>query len=118
MEAERNQNNLLKGSQSCPERPTNLALNLENTFSATGSSQTPTEGWADKNKRLAQKATKDLDSPTSSNIQRYVDDPGKLKYKREKWKGKRQSDAGQNDMLSQSLDGRTRADQSPQDPLA
>uniref|UniRef100_A0A8B9TJP6 Myosin IXB n=1 Tax=Anas platyrhynchos TaxID=8839 RepID=A0A8B9TJP6_ANAPL len=102
VEAERNQNNLLKGSQSCPERPTNLALNLENTFSATGSSQTPTE---------------DLDSPTSSNIQRYVDDPGKLKYKREKWKGKRQSDAGQNDMLSQSLDGRTRADQSPQDPL-
>uniref|UniRef100_A0A8B9TK41 Myosin IXB n=1 Tax=Anas platyrhynchos TaxID=8839 RepID=A0A8B9TK41_ANAPL len=43
VEAERNQNNLLKGSQSCPERPTNLALNLENTFSATGSSQTPTE---------------------------------------------------------------------------
>uniref|UniRef100_A0A8B9C2T2 Myosin IXB n=1 Tax=Anser brachyrhynchus TaxID=132585 RepID=A0A8B9C2T2_9AVES len=113
-----NQNNLLKGSQSCPERPTNLALNLENTLSATGSFQTPAEGWADKNKRLAQKATKDLDSPTSSNIQRYVDDPGKLKYKREKWKGKRQSDAGQNDMLSQSLDGRTRADQSPQDPLA
>uniref|UniRef100_A0A8B9I6N7 Myosin IXB n=1 Tax=Anser brachyrhynchus TaxID=132585 RepID=A0A8B9I6N7_9AVES len=111
-----NQNNLLKGSQSCPERPTNLALNLENTLSATGSFQTPAEGWADKNKRLAQKATKDLDSPTSSNIQRYVDDPGKLKYKREKWKGKRQSDAGQNDMLSQSLDGRTRADQSPQDP--
>uniref|UniRef100_A0A669Q4R7 Myosin IXB n=1 Tax=Phasianus colchicus TaxID=9054 RepID=A0A669Q4R7_PHACC len=60
---------------------------------------------------------KDLDSPTSSQIQRYVDDPGKLKYKREKWKGKRQSDAGQNDMLSQSLDGRARADQSPQDLL-
>uniref|UniRef100_A0A8B9C3E8 Myosin IXB n=1 Tax=Anser brachyrhynchus TaxID=132585 RepID=A0A8B9C3E8_9AVES len=117
VEAQGNQNNLLKGSQSCPERPTNLALNLENTLSATGSFQTPAEGWADKNKRLAQKATKDLDSPTSSNIQRYVDDPGKLKYKREKWKGKRQSDAGQNDMLSQSLDGRTRADQSPQDPL-
>ncbi|XP_040393324.1 unconventional myosin-IXb isoform X2 [Cygnus olor] len=117
VEAQGNQNNLLKGSQSCPERPTNLALNLENTLSATGSFQTPAEGWADKNKHLAQKATKDLDSPTSSNIQRYVDDPGKLKYKREKWKGKRQSDAGQNDMLSQSLDGRTRADQSPQDPL-
>uniref|UniRef100_A0A8B9RPJ3 Myosin IXB n=1 Tax=Accipiter nisus TaxID=211598 RepID=A0A8B9RPJ3_9AVES len=61
----------------------------------------------DKTKRLVQKATKDLDSPTSSPIQRYVDDPGKLKYKREKWKGKRQSDAGQNDMLSQSLDERT-----------
>ncbi|NXK44212.1 MYO9B protein, partial [Chauna torquata] len=112
-----NQNNLLKDSQSCPERPTNLALNLENTLSATGNFQTPAECWTDKNKRLAQKATKDLDSPTSSQIQRYVDDPGKLKYKREKWKGKRQSDAGQNDVLSQSLDGRTRADQSPQDQL-
>uniref|UniRef100_A0A8B9RPI2 Myosin IXB n=1 Tax=Accipiter nisus TaxID=211598 RepID=A0A8B9RPI2_9AVES len=98
-------------SFNCPERPTNLALNLHNTLSATGSFQTPAEGWADKTKRLVQKATKDLDSPTSSPIQRYVDDPGKLKYKREKWKGKRQSDAGQNDMLSQSLDERTR--QSP-----
>ncbi|XP_074421482.1 unconventional myosin-IXb isoform X2 [Larus michahellis] len=114
-----NQNNQIKGSQSfnCPERPTNLALNLHNTLSATGSFQTPAECWADKNKRLAQKATKDLDSPTSSLIQRYVDDPGKLKYKREKWKGKRQSDASQNDMLSQSLDERTRADKSPQDQL-
>uniref|UniRef100_A0A8B9Z9F4 Myosin IXB n=1 Tax=Buteo japonicus TaxID=224669 RepID=A0A8B9Z9F4_9AVES len=98
-------------SFNCPERPTNLALNLHNTLSATGSFQTPAECWADKTKRLVQKATKDLDSPTSSPIQRYVDDPGKLKYKREKWKGKRQSDAGQNDMLSQSLDERTR--QSP-----
>uniref|UniRef100_A0A8C2TRA4 Myosin IXB n=1 Tax=Coturnix japonica TaxID=93934 RepID=A0A8C2TRA4_COTJA len=104
-------------SQSCPERPTNLALNLENTLLATGSFQTPAESWGDKNRRPVQKETKDLDSPTSSQIQRYVDDPGKLKYKREKWKGKRQSDAGQNDMLSQSLDGRTRADQSPQDQL-
>ncbi|KAM6041758.1 unconventional myosin-IXb isoform 3-T3 [Chlamydotis macqueenii] len=119
METQGNQNNQIKGSQSfnCPERPTNLALNLRNTLSATGSFQTPAECWADKNKRLVQKATKDLDSPTSSPIQRYVDDPGKLKYKREKWKGKRQSDAGQNDMLSQSLDERTRADKSPQDQL-
>ncbi|NXG93801.1 MYO9B protein, partial [Stercorarius parasiticus] len=114
-----NQNNQIKGSQSfnCPERPTNLALNLHNTLSATGSFQTPAECWADKNRRLTQKATKDLDSPTSSLIQRYVDDPGKLKYKREKWKGKRQSDASQNDTLSQSLDERTRADKSPQDQL-
>ncbi|NXV51966.1 MYO9B protein, partial [Uria aalge] len=119
MKAQGNQNNQIKGSQSfnCPERPTDLALNLHNTLSATGSFQTPAECWADKNKRLAQKATKDLDSPTSSLIQRYVDDPGKLKYKREKWKGKRQSDASQNDMLSQSLDERTRADKSPQDQL-
>ncbi|XP_074932920.1 unconventional myosin-IXb isoform X5 [Phalacrocorax aristotelis] len=119
MKTQGNQNNQIKGSQSfnCPERPTNLALNLHNTLSAPGSLQSPVECWADKGKHLAQKATKDLDSPTSSQIQRYVDDPEKLKYKREKWKGKRQSDAGQNDMLSQSLDGRTRADKSPQDQL-
>ncbi|NXK16451.1 MYO9B protein, partial [Arenaria interpres] len=117
MKTQENQNNQIKGSQSfnCPERPTNLALNLHNTLSATGSFQTPAECWADKNKR--QKATKDLDSPTSSLIQRYVDDPGKLKYKREKWKGKRQSDASQNEMLSQSLDERTHTDKSPQDQL-
>ncbi|XP_053906200.1 unconventional myosin-IXb isoform X4 [Cuculus canorus] len=119
VKAQGTQNNQIKGSQSfsCPERPTNLALNLRNTLSATGSFQIPTECWTDKNKRLAQKATKDLDSPTSSAIQRYVDDPEKLKFKREKWKGKRQSDAGQNDMLSQSLDERTRTDKSPQDQL-
>ncbi|XP_064493107.1 unconventional myosin-IXb isoform X4 [Pseudopipra pipra] len=114
-----NQSNQIKGSQSftCPERPTNLALNLHNMLSATGSFRSPSDPWADKNKRLGQRATKDLDSPTSSAIQRYVDDPEKLKYKREKWKGKRQSDAGQNDVLSQSLDGRTRVDKSPQDQL-
>ncbi|XP_061211872.1 unconventional myosin-IXb isoform X2 [Neopsephotus bourkii] len=119
MKTQGNQNNQIKGSQSfnCPERPTNLALNLHYTLSATGSFQIPSECWADKNKRLVQKAAKDLDSPTSSPIQRYVDDPGKLKYKREKWKGKRQSDAGHNDMLSQSLDERTRVDKSPQDQL-
>ncbi|XP_029820155.1 unconventional myosin-IXb isoform X4 [Manacus vitellinus] len=114
-----NQSNQIKGSQSftCPERPMNLALNLHNMLSATGSFRSPSDPWADKNKRLGQRATKDLDSPTSSAIQRYVDDPEKLKYKREKWKGKRQSDAGQNDVLSQSLDGRTRVDKSPQDQL-
>ncbi|NWW86089.1 MYO9B protein, partial [Rhynochetos jubatus] len=119
MKTQGNQNNQIKGSQSfnCPERPTNLALNLRTTLSATGSFQTPNECWADKTKHLGQKTPKDLDSPTSSAIQRYVDDPGKLKYKREKWKGKRQSDASQNDMLSQSLDGRTRVDKSPQDRL-
>ncbi|NXT03061.1 MYO9B protein, partial [Jacana jacana] len=117
MRTQGHQSNQIKGSQSfnCPERPTNLALNLHNTLSVTGSFQTPAECWADKNKH--QKATKDLDSPTSSLIQRYVDDPGKLKYKREKWKGKRQSDASQSEMLSQSLDERTRTDKSPQDQL-
>uniref|UniRef100_A0A8C4KCR7 Myosin IXB n=1 Tax=Dromaius novaehollandiae TaxID=8790 RepID=A0A8C4KCR7_DRONO len=109
VKTQENQKNQIKGSQSfnCPERPTDLALDLKNILPATGSFRTPAERGADKNKRLLQKATKDLDSPTSSLIQRYVDDPGKLKYKREKWKGKRQSDAGHNDMLSQSLDGRT-----------
>ncbi|XP_039942522.1 unconventional myosin-IXb isoform X7 [Hirundo rustica] len=112
-----NQNNQIKGSQSftCPARPTDLALSVRNTLSATGSFQGPADCWADKNRR--QRAAKDLDSPTSSAIQRYVDDPEKLKYKREKWKGKRQSDAGQNDVLSQSLDGRIRVDKSPQDQL-
>uniref|UniRef100_A0A8D2P6K2 Myosin IXB n=1 Tax=Zosterops lateralis melanops TaxID=1220523 RepID=A0A8D2P6K2_ZOSLA len=93
-------------SFTCRERPTDLALTVRNTLSATGSFQGPADCWADRNRR--QRATKDLDSPTSSAIQRYVDDPEKLKYKREKWKGKRQSDAGQNDVLSQSLDGRIR----------
>ncbi|XP_050177070.1 unconventional myosin-IXb isoform X5 [Myiozetetes cayanensis] len=117
--AQGNQSNQIKGSQSfnCPERPTNLALNLHTVLSATGSFRSPSEPWADKNRRPGQRATKDLDSPTSSSIQRYVDNPEKLKYKREKWKGKRQSDAGQNDVLSQSLDGRTRVDKSPQDQL-
>lgn len=112
-----NQTNQIKGSQSftCPERPTDLALTVRNTLSATGSFQGPADCWADKNRR--QRATKDLDSPTSAAIQRYVDDPEKLKYKREKWKGKRQSDAGHNDVLSQSLDGRIRVDKSPQDQL-
>lgn len=112
-----NQNNQIKGSQSfnCPERPTDLALNVRNTLSATGSFQSPADCWADKSRW--QRVTKELDSPTSSAIQRYVDDPEKLKYKREKWKGKRQSDAGQNDVLSQSLDGRIRVDKSPQDQL-
>lgn len=119
MKAQGNQNNQTKGSQSsnCPQRPTNLALNVHNAPAATGSFETPAESWADKNKRHVQKTLKDLDSPTSSQIQRYVDDPEKLKYKREKWKGKRQSDASQSDMLSQSLDERTRGDKSPQDQL-
>ncbi|XP_027758120.1 unconventional myosin-IXb isoform X3 [Empidonax traillii] len=117
--AQGGQSNQIKGSQSfnCPERPTNLALDLHNVLSATGSFRSPSEPWADKNRRPGQRTTKDLDSPTSSTIQRYVDNPEKLKYKREKWKGKRQSDAGQNDVLSQSLDGRTRVDKSPQDQL-
>ncbi|KAL9823994.1 unconventional myosin-IXb, partial [Geothlypis trichas] len=113
---QQNQNNQIKSSQSftCPERPTDLALKVHSTLSASGSFKGPADCWADRNRR--QRAAKDLDSPISA-IQRYVDDPEKLKYKREKWKGKRQSDAGQNDVLSQSLDGRIRVDKSPQDQL-
>ncbi|NXP79478.1 MYO9B protein, partial [Ramphastos sulfuratus] len=113
------QSQQMKGSQSfhCLERPTHLALNLHSTASAAGGSQSLDECWGEKNKRLGQRAAKDLDSPTSSQIQRYVDDPGKLKYKREKWKGKRQGGAGQNDMLSQSLDERRPAEKSPQKQL-
>ncbi|XP_059345511.1 unconventional myosin-IXb isoform X2 [Ammospiza nelsoni] len=113
---QQNQNNQIKSSQSftCPERPTDLALKVHSTLSAGGSFHGPADCWADRNRR--QRATKDLDSNTSA-IQRYVDDPEKLKYKREKWKGKRQSDSGQNDVLSQSLDGRIRLDKSPQDQL-
>uniref|UniRef100_A0A8D2QKM6 Myosin IXB n=1 Tax=Zonotrichia albicollis TaxID=44394 RepID=A0A8D2QKM6_ZONAL len=101
-------------SFTCPERPTDLALKVHSTLSAGGSFHGPADCWAERNRR--QRAAKDLDSNTSA-IQRYVDDPEKLKYKREKWKGKRQSDSGQNDVLSQSLDGRIRVDKSPQDQL-
>uniref|UniRef100_A0A8C5J1W1 Myosin IXB n=1 Tax=Junco hyemalis TaxID=40217 RepID=A0A8C5J1W1_JUNHY len=109
---QQNQNNQIKSSQSftCPERPTDLALKVHSTLSAGGSFHGPADCWADRNRR--QRATKDLDSNTSA-IQRYVDDPEKLKYKREKWKGKRQSDSGQNDVLSQSLDGRIRLSPDP-----
>ncbi|XP_064030805.1 unconventional myosin-IXb isoform X2 [Pogoniulus pusillus] len=113
------QSQQMKGSQSfhCLERPTHLALNLHSTAAAAGGSQSLDECWGEKSKRLGQRAAKDLDSPTSSQIQRYVDDPGKLKYKREKWKGKRQYGAGQSDMLSQSLDERAPVDKSPQKQL-
>ncbi|XP_062451937.1 unconventional myosin-IXb isoform X3 [Rhea pennata] len=119
MKTQENQKKQIKGSQSfsCPERPTDLALDLRNTLLASGSIQSPAEPCTEKNKRFLQKATRELDSPTSSPIQRYVDDPGKLKYKREKWKGKRQPDAGNNDMLSQSLDERIRVDQWSQSQL-
>ncbi|NWI98553.1 MYO9B protein, partial [Crypturellus undulatus] len=117
MKIQENQKHQIKGSQSfnCPERPTDLALDLRNNLPATGSFRIPAERCADRNK--PQKANKDLDSPTSFPIQRYVDDPEKLKHKREKWKGKRQSDVGHNDLLSQSLDERRRVDRSPQDQL-
>ncbi|XP_074834075.1 unconventional myosin-IXb isoform X2 [Carettochelys insculpta] len=116
LKIQESQKNQIKGSQSfnCSERPSDLSLNVKNNLAATRSFQTADEHYRNKNKHQTSKVDKDLDSPTSFHIQRYLDDPGKLKDKREKWKGKRQSEAGQNDVLSQSLDERNQSGQSPQ----
>uniref|UniRef100_A0A7M4G1Y8 Myosin IXB n=1 Tax=Crocodylus porosus TaxID=8502 RepID=A0A7M4G1Y8_CROPO len=115
LKTQESQKSQIKGSQSfnCPERPSNLMLNLKNSLPATGSFRSPVEYRAERHKHKA----KDLDSPTSFQIQRYLDDPGKLRDKREKWKGKRQSEAGQNEMLSQSFDESIEPGPSPQTPL-
>ncbi|CAM4683080.1 unnamed protein product [Lepidochelys olivacea] len=115
-----NQKNQVKGSQSftCPERPSDLSLNVKKNLAPTRSFQTADENYGNKNKHRILKVDKDLDSPPSFQIQRYLHDPGELRDKREKWKGKRQSEAGQNDVLSQSLDERNRTGQSPQTLLA
>uniref|UniRef100_A0A8C3HMY7 Myosin IXB n=1 Tax=Chrysemys picta bellii TaxID=8478 RepID=A0A8C3HMY7_CHRPI len=109
-----NQKNQVKGSQSftCPERPSDLSLHIKKNLAPTRSFQTADENY--KNKHRISKVDKDPDSPPSFQIQRYLHDPGELRDKREKWKGKRQSEAGQNDVLSQSLDERNRTGQSPQ----
>ncbi|CAM5126538.1 unnamed protein product [Natator depressus] len=111
-----NQKNQVKGSQSftCPERPSDLSLNVKKNLAPTRSFQTADENYGNKNKHRISKVDKDLDSPPSFQIQRYLHDQGELRDKREKWKGKRQSEAGQNDVLSQSLDERNRTGQSPQ----
>uniref|UniRef100_A0A8C0IZW6 Myosin IXB n=1 Tax=Chelonoidis abingdonii TaxID=106734 RepID=A0A8C0IZW6_CHEAB len=72
----------------------------------------------EENKTLSDTQVPDLSLPPSFQIQRYLHDPGELRDKREKWKGKRQSEAGQNDVLSQSLDERNRTGQSPQTLLS
>uniref|UniRef100_A0A8C8S919 Myosin IXB n=1 Tax=Pelusios castaneus TaxID=367368 RepID=A0A8C8S919_9SAUR len=112
MKMQENQRNQIKGSQSFTfsERPSDLTQNHKNTLAITRSFRTPDENEREKHQIL--KVAKDLDSPSSFQIQRYLDDPEKLRDKREKWKGKRQSEAGQNDVLSQSLDERNRAGQS------
>uniref|UniRef100_A0A8C3S0M0 Myosin IXB n=1 Tax=Chelydra serpentina TaxID=8475 RepID=A0A8C3S0M0_CHESE len=90
-----NQKNQIKGSQSftCPERPSDLSLNIKKNLAPTRSFQTADENYGNKNKHRIVKVDKDLDSPPSFQIQRYLHDPGKLRDKREKWKGKRQSEA-------------------------
>uniref|UniRef100_A0A8D0H190 Myosin IXB n=1 Tax=Sphenodon punctatus TaxID=8508 RepID=A0A8D0H190_SPHPU len=115
LERQERQKNQIKVSQSftCPERPSELALNLQNSLAPTRSFRTSTEYHRDRHTRGTQKGSKDPDSPTFFLIQRYQDDPEKLRDKREKWKGKRQSDAGQNEALSQSLDERNSMTQPP-----
>uniref|UniRef100_A0A8C5F0V4 Myosin IXB n=1 Tax=Gopherus evgoodei TaxID=1825980 RepID=A0A8C5F0V4_9SAUR len=115
-----NQKNQIKGSQSftCPERPSDFSLHIKKNLTPTRSFQTGDENYGNKNKHRISKVDKDLDSPPSFQIQRYLHDPGELRDKREKWKGKRQSEAGQNDVLSESLDERNRTGQSPQTLLS
>ncbi|XP_063003177.1 unconventional myosin-IXb isoform X2 [Elgaria multicarinata webbii] len=70
----------LRGSQSftCPERPSELALGAPGGLAASQSF------------RSQPGAAKELGSPSSIQIQRYQDDPEKLRDKRERWKGRRQ----------------------------
>ncbi|XP_032094447.1 unconventional myosin-IXb isoform X7 [Thamnophis elegans] len=96
---ERLENPKIRTSQSFtyPERPTELDLTWPNNRQIHRSFRS----HADKRKP---QAVKDLGSPTSFQIQRYQDDPGKLRDKRERWQGKRQQVSGQNNLVSQSLE--------------
>nr|XP_008122430.1 PREDICTED: unconventional myosin-IXb [Anolis carolinensis] len=93
----------IRTSQSftCLERPTDLALNLTASQSF--------RGHGDNGKEAG--------SPPTFLIQRYQDDPEKLRDKRERWKGKRQQGGGPGGgALSQSLDERSRRQKSPPSP--
>lgn len=96
---ERLENPKIRTSQSFtyPERPTELDLTWANNLMANRSFRSRTD------KRKPQ-AVKDLGSPPSFQIQRYQDDPSKLRDKRERWQGKRQLVSGQNNLVSQSLE--------------
>ncbi|XP_048687275.2 unconventional myosin-IXb isoform X6 [Caretta caretta] len=67
-----NQKNQVKGSQSftCPERPSDLSLNVKKNLAPTRSFQTADENYGNKNKHQILKVDKDLDSPPSFQIQR------------------------------------------------
>lgn len=103
----RPENPKIRASQSftCPERPSELSLNLQNNLASSKSFRSSTN-------KSKQGAPKDLGSPSSFPIQRYQDDPDKLRDKRERWKGKRQL-AGRDEMHSQSLEERGERAQSP-----
>ncbi|XP_026554658.1 unconventional myosin-IXb isoform X4 [Pseudonaja textilis] len=96
---ERLENPKIRTSQSFtyPERPTELDLTWPNSLMANRSFRSR----ADKRKP---QAVKDLGSPPSFQIQRYLDDPSKLRDKRERWQGKRQQVSGQNNLVSLSLE--------------
>ncbi|XP_048353473.1 unconventional myosin-IXb isoform X2 [Sphaerodactylus townsendi] len=96
----------IRSSQSftCPERPSELALNLQNHLTTSKSFRAPAEPAGDR-----PGTQKELGSPTSFQIQRYQDDLEKLRDKRERWKGKRCLGGGQSDSLSQSLEERSGA---------
>ncbi|KAL8177927.1 UNVERIFIED_CONTAM: hypothetical protein K2H54_023642, partial [Gekko kuhli] len=103
----------IRGSQSftCPERPSELALNLQNHLTTSKSFRGPAVPSSEMNRPGAQR---ELGSPSSSfQIQRYQDDPEKLRDKRERWKGKRRLAGGQGDSLSQSLEERSEHSPSP-----
>lgn len=92
--------NQIRGSQSftCLERPSELALNLHNSLVSSKSF---------RGEKSKQGASKELGSPTSFQIQRYQDDPNKLRDKRERWKGKRRMACRQSNTLSQSMEERS-----------
>ncbi|KAM3854961.1 unconventional myosin-IXb isoform 2-T2 [Vipera latastei] len=96
---ERLENPKIRTSQSFTysERPTELDLAWPNNLMANRSFRS----HADKRKP---QAVKDLGSPPSFQIQRYQDDPSKLRDKREHWQGKRLLVSGQNSTVSQSLE--------------
>ncbi|XP_060088740.1 unconventional myosin-IXb [Heteronotia binoei] len=103
----------LRASQSftCPERPSELALNLQNHLATSQSFRGPAALSGD---RRRPGAPRELGSPTSFQIQRYQDDPEKLRDKRERWKGKRCLAGGQSDAHSQSLE--EKSEHSPSSP--
>nr|XP_020636705.1 LOW QUALITY PROTEIN: unconventional myosin-IXb [Pogona vitticeps] len=86
----------IRSSQSftCPERPSAVALPNHLSF------RSPPE----KRKQWAQKEDH---GPAPFHIQRYHDDPGKLRDKKEQWQGKRHLAGGQSHAHSLSLDERS-----------
>ncbi|XP_054835743.1 unconventional myosin-IXb isoform X3 [Eublepharis macularius] len=113
LERPENHKSQIRGSQSftCPVRPSELTIDLPSNLSASKSFRGFTELYNTQNK---EGAPKELGSPTSFQIQRYQDDPEKLRDKRERWKGKRRLGCRPSNVLSQSLE--ERSEPSPPSP--